>query len=277
MGLIAKEKYEQRKVDRLADHLKIYYEKGQPIDFEIIVDGFKVVRRTSDIGMFGMYENYVDADTKSIEFLFYSGNSNSNDKHIFLLSDVSVKPASLDGINVEEEIKSGVNQKLRDIDFEKLQGENKELEAEVKELEKEVDRLEKENEILQASKSPLNGVLGNLGSSLIESFIKRNPKIMATIPGGEALAGLLDSDPSTVAEVTEDAEVSFKPKSQGENQNIAQSPLSEEERYALIFVGQLKAQFTKVEFDKIRLILDALADDKQRFDIVFEHLNIQPK
>jgi hypothetical protein len=34
MGLIAKEKYDQRKIDRLLDHLKIYYEKGRPIDFE---------------------------------------------------------------------------------------------------------------------------------------------------------------------------------------------------------------------------------------------------
>ena len=269
MGLIAKEKYDQRKIDRLLDHLKIYFEKGRPIDFEIIVDGFKVVRRTSDIEMFGLYENYVDGDTKNIEFIFYSGTSNSNDKHIFHLGNVPKQ--ALDGIDVEDEIESGVNQRLREQEFVKLQDKNKELEDEVKELEKEVERLEKTNEQLEASRSPLHGVLGSLGSSMVEAFIKRNPKIMASIPGGSALAGLLDD--SIPPPPADDVEVSFKPKS-GDESN-AGPVLSELDQHAIQFVSQLKAAFNKEEFDKINLILQSLAEDKSRFDRVMQTLNIQ--
>jgi hypothetical protein len=269
MGLIAKERYDQRKIDRLLDHLKIYFEKGRPIDFEIIVDGFKVVRRTSDIEMFGLYENYVDADTKNVEFIFYSGTSNSNDKHIFHLGNAPKQ--TLDGIDVEDEIESGVNQRLREQEFVKLQDKNKELEDEIKDLEKEVERLEKTNEQLEASRSPLHGVLGSLGSSMVEAFIKRNPKIMASIPGGSALTGLLDD--SIPIPPAEDVEVSFKPKS-SEDTSAGQA-LSEHDQQAIQFVNQLKEAFNKEEFDKISLILQSLAQDKSRFDSVFQTLNIQ--
>jgi FtsZ-binding cell division protein ZapB len=269
MGLIAKEKYDQRKMDRLLDHLKIYFEKGRPIDFEIIVDGFKVVRRTSDIEMFGLYENHVDADTKSIEILLYSGTSNSNDKHIFFFGNAPKE--NLDGIDVDDQIENGVNQRLREQEFAKLQDKNKELEDEVKELEKEVSRLERTNEQLEASRSPLHGVLGSLGSSMVEAFIKRNPKIMASIPGGSALAGLLDD--SIPPPPAEDVEVSFKPKS-SEESNAGQV-LSDLDQQALQFVNQLKAVFNKEEFNKINLILQSLAEDKSRFDTVFQTLNIQ--
>jgi len=271
MGLIANEKYDQRKIDRLRDHLRIYAERGQPIDFEIIVNGFKVVRRTNDIEMFGLYENYVDADTKSIEFLFYSGTSNSNDKHIFHLGNVPSSKQNLDGFEIEDQIENGVNQRLREQEFVKLQEKNKELEDEVKELEKEVDRLERANEHLQESRSPLHGVLGNLGSSLVEAFIKRNPKIMASIPGGEALAGLLDD--SIPPPPAEDVEVSFKPK--GSHEESSKSEVSEADRHAIHFVNQIKAAFNKDEFEMINLILRSLAEDKGRFMVVLQTLNIK--
>jgi hypothetical protein len=269
MGLIAKEKYDQRKVDRLHDHLKIYFEKGRPIDFEIIVDGFKVVRRTSDIEMFGLYENHVDGDTKSLEILLYSGTSNSNDKHIFFFGNAPKE--NLDGIDVEDQIESGVNQRLREQEFVKLQDKNRELEDEIKDLEREVARLEKANETMEASQSPLTGMLGTFGSSLIETFIKRNPKIMASIPGGSALAGLLDD--SVPPAPTEDVEVSFKPKSSEESN--APHVLSDLDQQAIQFVNQLKAVFNKEEFDKINLILQSLAEEKSRFDKVIQTLNIQ--
>jgi hypothetical protein len=268
MGLIAKEKYDQRKIDRLLDHLKIYFEKGRPIDFEIIVDGFKVVRRTSDIDMFPLYENHVDGDTKNLEILLYSGTSNSNDKHIFYLGNVPKE--SLNGIDVEDQIESGVNQRLREQEFAKLQDKNKELEEEIKDLEKEVTRLEKANETLEASQSPMNSVLGNLGSSLVEAFIKRNPKIMASIPGGSALAGLLDE--SVPPPPAEDVEVSFKPKSEEHSKPEGMSKADQE---AIAFVNQIKEAFNAEEFEKISLIHQSLATDKSRFTVVLRALNIQ--
>src|SRR3989337_1429733 len=97
MALISKQKYDQAKIEKLAEYLRLYYQKDQPIDYEIIVDGLRVVRRTNDPDMFPLHEAFVTGDTKSIEVLFYSGTSPNNERHVFTLSEES-KQEGLSGI-----------------------------------------------------------------------------------------------------------------------------------------------------------------------------------
>jgi hypothetical protein len=269
MALPNKEKYEQRKIDNLIQYLRLYQQKGQPIDYEILVDGFKAVRRTNDPDMFTMFENFVTADTRSIEILLFTGSSNNNEKRIFYFGDLpKEKEEGLSGIEVQNMVSEQVNQKLREKEFKALQEENNDLKKHIADLESEVEELEKHNAKLELKQSPLNNFLGDIGSSLVESFIKRNPKLMATIPGGEALAGLLQQDNSeSQNEPATESEVSFKPKSG--------SAASEEDQSAIQFVNQLKAQFTKDEFEKILLILQTLADDKSKIDLILNHVNIK--
>jgi hypothetical protein len=272
MALQSKEKYDPKKVERLEEHLRLYYDKGQPIDFEIVVDGFKVVRRTNDPNMFAMYENFVDADTKSIEILLYTGSSNNNDKRIFYFGETPKE--GLSGVEVEAKIKEGVNQELRERDYEALEKEHQKSLSDIKKLNEEIEELEKEIEALEASQSPLKGVLGEVGASLIESFIRRNPSIIKSIPGGEALAGLIETDNKQrehgEKNPSQEPEVSFQSKS-----NSTGASLSEEDQNAITFVHQLKAQFSKEEFDKILLILQTLAEDKSKIALIINHVNIK--
>jgi hypothetical protein len=268
MPLPNKEKYEQRKIDNLIQYLRLYSQKGQPIDYEILVDGFKAVRRTNDPDMFTMFENFVTADTRSIEVLLFTGSSNNNEKRIFYFGDEPKEKDGLNGLEVKSLVDEEVNRKLQAKEYEALKQENNNLKQHIADLESEVDELEKYNARLEAKQSPLNNFLGDVGSSLVESFIKRNPKLMATIPGGETLAGLLQQDNSeTQDESQPESEVSFKPKGN------AVTTVSEEA--AIQFVNQLKAQFTKDEFDRIVVILQTLAADKSKIDLILNHVNIK--
>jgi hypothetical protein len=67
MALISKQKYDPAQVQKLADLVRLYRDREQPFDYEIVVDGLKVVRRTSDPEMFFVFENFVSADTKNVE------------------------------------------------------------------------------------------------------------------------------------------------------------------------------------------------------------------
>jgi FtsZ-binding cell division protein ZapB len=269
MALPNKEKYEQKKIDNLLSYLRLYHEKGQPIDFEILVDGFKAVRRTSDPDMFSMFENFVTADTRSIEILLFTGSSNNNEKRIFYFGEEQKE--GLSGVEVKSIVDEEVQRKLREKEYEALKEENNNLKQHIADLESEVDELEKNNARLELKQSPLNSFLGDVGSSLVESFIKRNPKLMASFPGGEALAGLLQSDNSEAnEEPTPESEVSFKAKT-----SSSQSSLSEDEQAAIQFVNQLKSQFSKEEFEKVLLILQTLADDKSKIELILNHVNIK--
>ena len=268
MALPNKEKYEQKKIDNLLQYLRLYHDKGQPIDYEILVDGFKAVRRTSDPDMFTMFENFVTADTRSIEVLLFTGSSNNNEKRIFYFGEQQKE--GLSGVDVKNIVDEEVQRKLREKEYEVLKDENKKLQQHIADLESEVDELEKQNARLEMKQSPLNNFLGDVGSSLVESFIKRNPKLMSAFPGGEALAGLLQSsNEESTEEQTPESEVSFKPK-------VSITPaLSEEEQAAIQFVNQLKSQFSKDEFEQVLHILQTLADDKSKIDLILNHVNIK--
>jgi hypothetical protein len=269
MALISKQKYDPAQVQKLADLVRLYRDREQPFDYEIIVDGLKVVRRTSDPEMFFIFENFVTADTKNVEIIFYSGNSNVNEKRMFTFIDEEPEKG-LSGVEVDTRIQEKVDQQKKEWEFEQLRKSNKELLEKIGELEKEVDELEKVNEELINGQSPLKGFLGEIGSSFVESFIRRNPNVIKGLPGGEALAGLIENDNKRKEQEDQstESEVSFKPKTDS-------SSLSEEDQAAITFVNQLKTQFTKPEFDKILLILQTLADDKSKIDLILNHVNIK--
>jgi hypothetical protein len=282
MPLPNKEKYEQRKIDNLIQYLNLYHQKGQPIDYEILVDGFKAVRRTSDPDMFSMFENFVTADTRSIEVLLFTGSSNNNEKRIFYFGEVPKereKEEGLSGVDVRSMVDEEVKKKLQAREYESLREENSNLKKHIADLEGEVEELEKYNARLEATRSPLNSFLGDIGSNLVESFIKRNPKLMSSIPGGEALAGLLQQENTEAhGESVSESEVSFKPKGtssslSGEESSTAKT-LTEEEQAAIGFVHQLKENFTREEFDQVLLILQTLANDKTKISLIINHVNI---
>lgn len=270
MALISKQKYDPAQVQKLADLVRLYRDREQPFDYEIVVDGLKVVRRTSDPDMFFIFENFVTADTKNVEIIFYNGNSNVNEKRMFTFVDEEPEKG-LSGVEIDARIQESREQLRKELEHERIQKENTELKGRVEELEKEVENLEKANEELINSQSPLKGFLGEIGSSFVESFIRRNPNVIKGLPGGEALAGLIETDNKRKEqeEQASDSEVSFKPKSEGGH------TLSEDDRNAITFVNQLRAQFQREEFDKVMLILQTLADDKSKIDLILNHVNIK--
>lgn len=261
MALISKQKYDPAKIEKLVEYLRIYHEKGQPIDYEILLDGLKAVRRTSDPEMFNTFENFITADSKSLDILFFNGSSNVHEKRIFFFDDEEKKEKGLSGVEVQSLIQEGIDQKEKEWQYKQLQKDNADLKAKVDELEKEIEELEKEKETIEASQSPLKGFLGELGSSLVESFIRRNPKIVNGIPGGEALAGLLEKEEDKEQPVTE-SDVTFTSK----------SGLNEEHKYAIQFVDQLKGQFTLEEFDKVLLILEGMSNDKSKIETMLNQI-----
>lgn len=279
MGIIGKQKYAQEKVDKLYDYLNTYFEKGMPIDYEVLVDGFKAVRRTNDPKMFYMFESFVNSDSRSIEVLFYTGTSNNNDKHIFTFSDEPKEQQGLSGIEVDQRIQEGIEREKRNWEFESLKKENKELRETIEELEEEIDQLEEEKEVLTKNQSPMKSLLGEVGSSFVESMIRRNPKIVAKLPGGEALAGLIEEDnreKEIEAHNTVDAEVSFTPKQEAPApETKSEFYLSEEDQQAITFVNQLKNTFEKEEFEELMEIIQIMAQNKESIKEVNEYLKNQ--
>lgn len=64
-------------------HLAFYHSIGEAIDYEILIDDFKIVRRTNNPVYFDNYKLSLEKDTKEILIRLYTGQSNYCDKVLF--------------------------------------------------------------------------------------------------------------------------------------------------------------------------------------------------
>jgi hypothetical protein len=260
MAIIGKEKYNQEKIDKLHDYLKMYQDMGQPIDFEVLVDGFKAVRRTANPDMFRLFENFVNGETKSIEVLFYQGSSNNNDKHLFTFAEEE-KSIALSGIEVDNRINEQVNKARKDWEFEQLKKDNEEWEEYAGELQEEIDHLKKELQEVKADRSPLHGFLGEFGSSLVSGLVRENPKLAGKIPG---LSGLVEPAISAKDSPAPGSDIHFT------SADPAMSPEANEASSS--FVMYLREHFKGEQFDQLMGIIDLLAASPEKISFTLDQL-----
>jgi hypothetical protein len=250
------EKYSQQKIDNLYNYLQSSKEQGEPEDYEIFVDAFKVVKRTNDLSRFETYSNYVQPETKSITIVIYDGSSPRNTKHIFTLKEEN---QSLNGLEVDSRIEDKIKVEKERWETELLKKENEKLRTELTEAEAYIEELEENIEKGKDKKFRLGDVnMGELASVVLEGMIRRNPQMLAKLPGGEALAGVIEQDNQDKERLLKEAEpepeVSFKKK-----ENSSSDKLSEEDESYLNFIRQLKDKFDHEQMTSVMLILDVLS------------------
>ena len=153
MALKGREKYSAEKIEKLHEYLKRYHQLGQPIDYEILVDGFRAVRRTSDPEVFYQFDTFVNADTQNIEIVFYHGNSNNNERFLFLLTDTPIQrnnqdEQSLSGLEIQNRSLDGISKERERWEMEKVLDEKKQLEKDNERLKNELARKNENDEII---------------------------------------------------------------------------------------------------------------------------------
>lgn len=188
------DKYSESRIDALKRYLEREAANGRPRDYEIMIDGFKVIPRTNNLDEFHNYEIEMRDDTRNVTFLVYDGPTTPrNTKYTFRLDPQP--DLSLSGTEALGEINRIVQQKLdekdKDVRIERLQEKLEDTEKKLEDAEQYQEQLEAEIETLKANKYNLSGFnLGEFGSVILEHLIKRHG---SKIPGGLALAGFLDT------------------------------------------------------------------------------------
>jgi FtsZ-binding cell division protein ZapB len=222
---LVQEKFSQDLIEGIQQYLINSFEQNESEEYEILVDKFKVVKRTKDIARFEQYENFVKPTTKTVTIIIYEGSSNRNTKHILYLSGEvpfgeeenknkssntnqtsksnETQPShalqGLSGFEIDNRINEKVKQAKDGWQMELLEKELSELKIEVQDLQDEIDDLEEENEALKTRieerKNKLGELhLGDIAGVAIENIVRRNPEILEAIPGAEGLAGLVIKD-----------------------------------------------------------------------------------
>lgn len=153
------ERYEQAKIEKLIQYLRFYSEKGQPVDYEILIDNFKAVRRTNDPENFLIFKNFIAADTRVMQVLLFSGSSNNNEKRTFDFGELPSKNENkISSSSSRKTVNEQLNKNQKVID---LQEENAALK-------KRIFELQKKNEVLEQRQLWFNTLLKDISSRIVE-------------------------------------------------------------------------------------------------------------
>lgn len=283
---VTNESYDQLKIEKLKLYLQTQAERSNPRYYEVFVDNLKAVHKTNDVADFDSFEDYMTEDTEKIRILIYSTNSASprNDQYTFRLKKAeeqkqTVTP-TLSGVDIENRIEEKLQTHRERWEHEALVKELEQTKQQLKESEEYAEKLETELNQFRNKKLHWGNVnLGELASVVVEGIVRRNPQMVAKLPGGEALAGIIEEDNKERANpantISEGTKVSFKMKT-GENE-AEKVTLSEEEKGYLNFMRGIAESFEDEEIIVLTQVINKLEEDTTQLKPVAELLNIDVK
>ncbi len=262
---IVEEKYDQRRIDSIRRSLQREADKGRPRDFEIIVDGFKVVPRTNDLNEFDEYEQEIREGTRNVSFLLYDGpGTNRNTRYSFSFQQQgSPEPAATLG-----EIDGVIAQKLaeRDKDYElaRLREKLQETETQLTEAEDYADQLQNRiTELEQEGKGRMLK-LGDLGASIIMGVLRSSAR---NSEAGKALAGLLGVEDTTSLPTVSSTEPEGNASYQRQEQE-----LDENTRNRIALLEQMQQRLDERQMVGVLNIIGYLTDNPGQISVVIELL-----
>jgi hypothetical protein len=263
-------KFDQHKIDSLKRYLQREAEKGRKKDYEIMIDGFRVVSRTDDITEFDDYEQEIKGDTRNISILIFDGpGTNRNTRYSFSLQgDTSNRSSGgLNGLgDIEQVITDKLAEREKEYEVERLKEQLKDTKSQLSEAEEYADTLERRIKEMEAQKFANTVSIGEVAGLVLKSLVKQN---IARIPGGQALAGLLGADqPAELPQSTEPAhgQVSFEKQ--------PDSPVMDEQtRNRLSLIEQMQERFNEQQMIGVFSILDLLTASPDKIDMVLAQLN----
>lgn len=274
---ITSETYDQLKIDKLKLYLQTQADRNAARYYEIYVDNLKAVHKTSDIQEFDSYEDYMTEDTDRIRILVYSTNPQSprNDQYVYRMKKQEeqktvVQQQGLSGIEIENRMEEKLQTHRERWEHEALVKELEQTKQQLKESEEYAEKLVAELAVYRSKKMHWGNVnLGEFASVVVEGIVRRNPQMVAKLPGGEALAGIIEDDNRERATTTPtpETEVSFKKKSDTPE-------LSEEEKGYLNFMRGIAESFDDEEIVILTQVITKLEEDTTQLKPVAELLNI---
>lgn len=257
---IVEERYNQSRIDTLRRSLQRESDKGKPRDYEIFVDGFKVVPRTDDLSDFDDYEQEIRSDTRNISFLLYDGpGTNRNTRYSFSLHD---NQAVADPVPTLGEIDQIVAQKLldrdRDYELSKLKEKLQETQGQLDESEEYASSLQTRiAELEQASKGKMMK-WGDLGASILMGILRSNAH---KLPQG--LSGFLDLDDAPKTQET------FRSNEiEGHASYKKVDAIDEHTQNRLALLEQMQQQLNEQQVVGVLTIIGYLIDHPEQIPII---------
>jgi|GEM_PF-1192859 len=273
---VIEERYDQNKIDSLKRYLKREADKGRPRDYEIIVDGFKIVSRTDEVNEFDDYEEEIKDNTRNIAILIYDGaGTNRNTRYSFSLNQDNASPIPAKPVNgigglgeIDEIIQQKLDEKEKDFKIATLEKELEETQQKLTEAEDYHQQLQDKIRQMEETKPQPNALslsLGEIGATVLDGLLKRNVPQLAGI-----LNGIMPPPAAPAAPAEAQGEATFQ--KQGEAQQSPQ--LTERQMQNLQNLNMMEQVFNEEQLQIAIVILRKLMECPDQLIPVAQFLNL---
>ncbi len=275
------EEYNPHKIEMIKRLMEKQAEKGKPMAYEIYVDNFKVVFKTTDLAEFDSYEDLMNKDTKYLRINTYENptETTGHTKYVFEFPEIKAAPQpvviekGLGEVEVNNKIKETIAVERDRWDKDQLNKELDKTKLALQEAEEYIDNLQLQMERARLKPNHLGKLdLGLLAGVALEGVMRKNPQWLTKVPGFEGLAGVIEKENESGATQTntpaEETEVTVKKKSDNK------VSLTENEQRCLNFGKQVADLFEDDEIAILIKIINVLGKDTTQLKPVAELLNI---
>lgn len=280
---LIEERYDQHKIDSLKRYLQREAEKGRARDYEIIIDGFKVVSRTSDVDEFDDYEAEIRDTTRNLSILIYDGDKTPrNTKYSFALNQDSTIPSQpQNGLgslaDIDQMIQQKMDDKEKDFQIRTLTEKLEETEDKLHDAEEYNEKLQSELKYIKENRFKMKDVnLLEVGAELLKYTVAKNANkspFAAQING--ILGALSQTDqPALPPEQTADA-TDTECEVTTQEQGGAQPELTEIQKLILRSIQQMEKVFTPQQLPIVNQVLVKLMENPDQLIPVAELLNVK--
>jgi hypothetical protein len=252
--------YDENKIEKIKTMLELFANRNQPHPYEIFVDKFKVVSKTTDIDSFDDYINYVDKDTEEVKIKIYdTAHSPRNDQHTFKVERQHHKQAA--GLSGIEQVEQIVGVKLAEKDREYEARRNAELleaiQEQLDDAEEYIEALEEKLNIAKSDRYKIKGIdLVEFASVLLGKFAEKNPAVLQ----GLGLGGIINTPKPELPDAPPVA-ASFQSKNEP-------APADAREKQYLDTLRQLDSHFNEQQMVGVIGILNHLMQYPEKIDTV---------
>lgn len=269
------ETYNPQKIEIIRRMLEKQSEKGSPLAYEMFVDNFKVVMKTTDLSEFDSYEDVMTNDSKFVRINVYNSPSEtiSHTKYVFEVEErkPQVQQALGEVTDINAKIKESIAIERERWDRDQLLKELDRTKLELQEAEEYIDELTEKLDKVKQKPNHLGKLdLGSLAGSAIEGMIRRNPQWLNKVPGLEGLAGVIVDENTNGKRIDTPAEETEVTVSKA-NTTPA---LTEEEKSYLAFGKQVAENFEDDEISTLMKIIHQLSKDTSQIKTVADLLSV---
>lgn len=278
--------YSPVEIDRLYYRLENQAKAGQPLFFEIRVDGQACVPVTCELQRFEELDRFISEDTRKITIIIYPfSHRRHKEFHRFHIGEASPTLGT-----VQQEITPEINRieieqsVLERMEKQRLQERIGELEKQLSEAEAYAMDLQARCEELTVKPNHIGKLdLGALLGSVLTNVAVNYPKVLEDVP---VLNGVAQSIRKSDAEQkgqqqSPTGESSFRMKNQSNAEKESETQTMSEEDKEHHKAIQRLADFISAHFDQsekslLSLIIIALGEDTSKLTTVADLLDVEP-